>query len=355
VCFVARTNSDLLANKGGGTKEKAPLIKFSPTVGIVAEYYEPQSGCRFKTALVDYAKRVENEFTLEEEKRKLYVAATRAECKLIFTGFAKGGKVKDNSYLNWIIDNVQQPPSLRSSPFTEGGNASLSEGGARRAEGADNNIDIKQIDANIAAEYSRQILTTIPKKLTATQIGTTTTPIDNTEEDEKAEPTIFPRNPSFHGERRFTAKKRGDAYHKAMELIDFYVRDFASLQSRFTPLEWNAVNSNDIDGFFRSELGRRAVNSDKIVKEYKLYTEIDLSELGADKSFIQGIADMFFYEDGEIVLVDYKTNRNTTAERLIHDYRGQLLIYKRAIEEMTGHTVKECWIYSFEIGEIKIN
>jgi ATP-dependent helicase/nuclease subunit A len=64
---------------------------------------------------------------------------------------------------------------------------------------------------------------------------------------------------------------------------------------------------------------------------------------------------MFFCEDGEIVLTDYKTNRNTTAEKLIHDYKGQLSVYKRAIEEMTGLKVKECWIYSFEKGAVLIH
>jgi len=117
-------------------------------------------------------------------------------------------------------------------------------------------------------------------------------------------------------------------------------------------MEYKAIDLNDIDRFFMSELGQRAVNSDKIVKEYKLYTEVKLHDDFDDMSFIQGIADMFFYEDNQIVLVDYKTNRNTTAQKLIHDYKGQLDIYKSAIEQMTGHTVKECWIYSFEIGGI---
>jgi hypothetical protein len=29
-------------------------------------------------------------------------------------------------------------------------------------------------------------------------------------------------------------------------------------------------------------------------------------------------------------------------------------VYKRAIEQMTGMTVKECWIYSFEMGQIRV-
>jgi len=149
-----------------------------------------------------------------------------------------------------------------------------------------------------------------------------------------------------------------------MELLDFskgdYPKQLQNLQPRFTPIEYKAVNPCDIDGFFKSELGQRAINSKKVVKEFKLYTEIGLEQLGITDDcrlstvncFVQGIADMFFYENGEIVLIDYKTNRNTSSEKLAHDYRGQLTVYKKAIEEMTGVRVAECWIYSFEKGAI---
>ena len=63
---------------------------------------------------------------------------------------------------------------------------------------------------------------------------------------------------------------------------------------------------------------------------------------------------MFFVEDGEIVLVDYKTNRNVTAEQLADEYRGQLEIYARALSEATGMRVKEKLLYSFDLGEVPV-
>ena len=68
-----------------------------------------------------------------------------------------------------------------------------------------------------------------------------------------------------------------------------------------------------------------------------------------DLSFVQGVADMFFEEEGKLVLVDYKTNRHTTSEKLIQEYKGQLEIYKKALEEMTGKEVKECELFSFTL------
>lgn len=33
------------------------------------------------------------------------------------------------------------------------------------------------------------------------------------------------------------------------------------------------------------------------------------------------------------------------------EYRGQLLIYRKALEEMLGEKVAECFIYSFSLGK----
>jgi ATP-dependent helicase/nuclease subunit A len=136
------------------------------------------------------------------------------------------------------------------------------------------------------------------------------------------------------------------------------------LKNRFTEEEFSVVEPEKIAAFFTSQLGQRAAASPKIQKEFKLCTEINISELGypgkfdvvyEEKPFVQGIADMFFYEDGEIILVDYKTNRNTAGNELVRQYKKQLEIYARAIEEMTGVKVREKWIYSFELGGISVS
>jgi ATP-dependent helicase/nuclease subunit A len=380
VCFVARVNQECNFREGGGVARKPPLMRFDKVAGIVADNFDFDNLCRFKTLHSDYANRLNRELTIEEEMRKLYVAATRAEYKLIFTGFSTGGRVKSGSYAEWLEDNIQYTVEN----FVESVESVESIENAESTEDIKSAESIKiaadEITANINAVYSRAVLGTIPRKLTATQVAEGFGGLSGNEHDE---PTIFPRNPSFRGEGRLTGKKRGDAYHKARELIEFggngYAEQLKRLEHRFTPLEYKAVNPCDIVGFFESDLGKRAVNSEKVCKEYELYTEIGLVELGVSieslptaatanvkppavgqspphlgscSAFIQGIADMFFYEDGEIVLVDYKTNRGVAAEKLAQDYRGQLSVYKKAIEEMTGGKVKECWIYSFEQGAI---
>ena len=66
---------------------------------------------------------------------------------------------------------------------------------------------------------------------------------------------------------------------------------------------------------------------------------------------IQGIIDAFFYEEDEIVIVDYKTDRIFRGEELAERYRAQLVYYGKALEMMTGKKVKERLIYSFTLGK----
>ena len=50
-----------------------------------------------------------------------------------------------------------------------------------------------------------------------------------------------------------------------------------------------------------------------------------------DLVLVQGIIDLFFIEDGKIVLVDYKTDRVKSKQELLDRYKAQLLLYEEAI------------------------
>ena len=68
---------------------------------------------------------------------------------------------------------------------------------------------------------------------------------------------------------------------------------------------------------------------------------------------IQGIIDAYFEEDGELVLVDYKTDyvERGQGQSLAERYQIQLNYYARALEQLTGKQVREKIIYSFSLGE----
>ena len=70
-----------------------------------------------------------------------------------------------------------------------------------------------------------------------------------------------------------------------------------------------------------------------------------------DTLLVQGIIDVFFVEDGGIVLLDYKTDRVSSAQELINRYQIQLQLYGRALERSLNLPVKEILIYSFALEE----
>ena len=70
---------------------------------------------------------------------------------------------------------------------------------------------------------------------------------------------------------------------------------------------------------------------------------------------VQGIIDVFFEEDGEIVLLDYKTDVIESPEELAERYRVQLDYYEEALARLTGKKVKERILYSFFLGrEVRV-
>ena len=67
---------------------------------------------------------------------------------------------------------------------------------------------------------------------------------------------------------------------------------------------------------------------------------------------IQGIIDVYWIEDGEAVILDYKTDRVNSSERLIDLYKTQLDYYAEALSRLEKKPVAEIMIYSFSLGKV---
>lgn len=66
---------------------------------------------------------------------------------------------------------------------------------------------------------------------------------------------------------------------------------------------------------------------------------------------MQGVVDCAFVEEGELVIVDYKTDRVRDIRALADRYSDQLNVYRRAMALSKGMPVKACILYSFPLGE----
>lgn len=215
------------------------------------------------------------------------------------------------------------------------------------------------------------------------------------EKDEAAfhtfeEKEVVPYIPGFRREQeKVSGAVRGSAFHRVMELLDFtYVfiesgqfekcpGDYETYRKRLDAerlkkrleefLQWEtislrlteeyakAVSLPKILNFLEQELAYRmwrAQEQGLLYREQPFVLGIDAKRLDQDlpegeKVLIQGIIDVFFIEDGEIVLLDYKTDVIDSLEALWNRYNVQIQYYEEALTKLMQMPVKERILYSF--------
>ena len=128
--------------------------------------------------------------------------------------------------------------------------------------------------------------------------------------------------------------------------------------------EAETIKINWIVKFIQSDIFKEiyiANKSEKLFKEKAIDYNIKLKNLFKDenisedeKIMVVGIIDLFFEnEDGEIILLDYKTDYVTkeNLEEVKARYKVQLDLYKSAIEDISGKKVAKKGLYLFGINE----
>ncbi len=179
--------------------------------------------------------------------------------------------------------------------------------------------------------------------------------------------SVFGRKPQAlqSEEDVLTGAQWGTLMHEAMQWLPLAQYTQASLtkeldalvtKGTFTEEERNLLSDTSLYKFFSSDLGKRLINAKRIERElpFSMLFEgkrvYDTLEDG-ENLFLQGIIDTAFEEDGEWVLVDFKTDRVKSGEDLIKRYKIQMDLYKEALQRLTGMPVKACYIYSFRLHD----
>ena len=179
--------------------------------------------------------------------------------------------------------------------------------------------------------------------------------------------SVFGRKPQAlqSEEDVLTGAQWGTLMHEAMQWLPLVKYTQASLtkeldalvtKGTFTEEERNLLSDTSLYKFFSSDLGKRLINAKRIERElpFSMLFEgkrvYDTLEDG-ENLFLQGIIDTAFEEDGEWILVDYKTDRVKSGEDLIKRYKIQMDLYKEALQRLTGMPVKACYIYSFRLHD----
>ncbi|MBQ6162869.1 MAG: helicase-exonuclease AddAB subunit AddA [Clostridia bacterium] len=347
-------------------------------------------------AAVKWKKR---EDAVTEEIRLLYVALTRAVYRLVIFGSVSDldkkageaaamlpssgkpityGVLKSSDWLTVLLGALMRHPDaerLRSAAQFEGETAECDAGVRfsffvkRKAEDvpeaeekrAASTIDRKPFSAAEYDELRRRIeyvyphneLRGLPAKITASGFTGRETSFEN----------LTLSQPAFLASAGVTGAARGTAYHKTLQYCDYagVLADPDGEKRRLvergllSSADASLVDMKKIASFASSSVGRRAAAAEKTFRElefrllmpvYELYPDVTSSE----KILVQGVADLVFFEPEGAVIVDYKTDAHAGSKELAERYRGQLRIYKKAVEKMFGVNVKETVLFSLNAG-----
>ena len=391
----------------------APVL-VDQNLGIAVDYVDLERRTKTPTIIKGaMARRIVRE-SIAEEERLLYVAMTRAREKLIITGVVKDAdKTLDKyrgraeqlvadgilsfadsenikNYLDMIMPVCLMDSDKLKGSFKvmvdDGENswADVSEAGEMVDEikeaASDKNLTV-QTETSVSYPLLDELPEYVPDdnaagrmKLTVSQLKAMQAEDDSEENaymDESVKAalkkeacdetnSIIPKFISGE-EVKLAANERGSAYHRVMECLDYSVSvnldgvkaDINRMleTGKMNELQVKSVNPWDINTFVQSDIGKRAAsaaNSGRARREQPFVFEYE-------GQLIQGIIDMYFEEYGELVLIDYKTdrvNKSTAGEQeLVKRYAIQLDYYAKALAQLTGKCVKEKIIYSFALGK----
>ena len=382
-----------------------------PEWGVGLDAVDLQRRTKIPTFL---KKTIQQEIKLEnlgEELRVLYVALTRAKEKLILVGCPSQKQLKEvsedgmlcqkavrradgevlpfytligaNSYLHWVVPALMGEDAPvhcwiigRTEMEEEEEIEQRSELLARDvlehwATGTVYDAKLREhLEVQSQYHYPYAEEQKLKLKFTVSELKKRAYLQEESGETVYEEPEVVPLIPQFLQEEEvLTGASRGSAYHKLLELLNYELSyDENSLTAMMEELQKErklsdemvqCIRKADILRFLNSDSGRRmqaAAKRKQLSKEQPFVLGIDAKEIypdikGDERILVQGIIDVYFEEDGELVVLDYKTDNVRSAKELRDRYHAQLDYYAQALEQLLQKKVKEKIIYSFTLGE----
>ncbi|MBF1256068.1 MAG: UvrD-helicase domain-containing protein, partial [Stomatobaculum longum] len=368
-------------------------ILYDEKLGIAADavdYDLHAKGGTAKKAAFAWHLRTE---ALGEELRVLYVAMTRAKEKLILVaGFKEGteplpdGESSDeplctaelrsaNSYLEWILMAMARDKALcRIVPrkvSSEAAAREILETGEkvlrlreelRKAEETPPTETEVARFAPLMKPYAHAEDVRLQVKWSASELKRL-----REEREEGLSAPLFSL-PQDGGSE--VAARRGTAYHKLFERIDFTrswteegLRDFLKELAETGALpeeDGTLIALPPVIRFLQSALAARLASAQRAGTLHRETSfvmaiparEADPSRQSEEPVVVQGVIDAWFEEVGQLVVLDYKTDKATEEAHYREKYTAQLSLYARALAMTEEKTVAEKLIYSTARGEV---
>jgi len=361
----------LADNAHGWAGRDAPPVLAHETLGLGMRITDAQRGVDWPTLpwrAIQKKKKLEE---LSEQLRVLYVAMTRAKERLIMTcGLKDAERLLTRLEADKSVPISPRVLATASNPAQWLLRAAVCDGGrtidlkvVKASEGvieqtvqetpahAADPALTEALAAKLSWTYPYAGAVGLPSKLTATEVKGLETPSDP--EAMEAVPSRKKkfRAPDFgKADRPLSGSDRGTAAHLVMQHIDFTkTGDRATITAEIERLrqqrfledrQADAVDPEDILSFFRSDIGRRTLAADHVMREFRFSLLcparrwFEASPEG-EQILLQGAVDLCIEERGALTVIDFKTDAGIEPER----YAGQLRTYAYAMERITGKPV----------------
>lgn len=346
---------------------------------------------------------------LEEEKRLLYVAMTRARDRLIITAktddiaklklssekkhsgtFKTYGKYAMSYYdfliltlsdgqLKSLFSRVEESTDdavLKCYCVKADGKPSARKDISDKATAIDEGLVSELSEALKAAKSTSPYKSPLSRAAAKISVSRLKKGLLDEEEAVSMETVLKPMPKFMQGLEKADAAERGTAAHTFMQFCSF-----ENLENKGAAFEADRllelgfidkrmreiIDLTILDDFVKSKLYSDMKRAPKLYRERRFNLKLSASEFTENPSpllrdefiLVQGVSDLYFEgDDGNITLVDFKTDKVSEAdgEKVLKErHSAQLGYYKRAIEEITGKNVSRVYVYSFALGrEIKL-
>ena len=363
-------------------------VLIHPELGLGAKVYDASRRLEYPGLARNAIKQRLRREMLSEEMRLLYVALTRARERLFVTAAVKDPEKKMQSMMLQCTSPMSPEVLIGAQSMADWMiYAQLCSGGdtfklslvsaAEAAAAQDDETElphaapdaalVERLRRSLAFSYPHEAAAHLPSKVTATELK-------HLEPGDGEAASIAPksqsrfRTPRLGDDRPLTPTQRGSAAHTLLQHVDYAktgsetaLREELSRlteQKFLTPRQAESVDLGCILRLFASPIGRRIMNAGRLWREFKFSLLCPAEKFfpgGEGESvLLQGVIDCMIEENGEITIIDYKTDRVRGGEALerARSYAKQLEAYAYAAQRMTGRPVRECVLYFLYSGEI---
>ena len=338
-----------------------------------------ESGSMAKWLMLALAEDIKRRYGKEAESEEVIEAAEAAVVAIVAEAAGNAGNAEDAKHTEGTVESINDKLITKINKNA----ANIGENDNANIDTDDDIVDslVEELRERFTYVYPHSIAPELPSKLTATGLKGYYTEAESDSEAGKADFLVlkdftakakqalhtFKRPQFIEKETGLTPAERGTAMHLTMQLIDFdKCSSKAGVEGEvcrlvdsgmLTAEQSNVIETEKITAFFAADIGKRITKADFVKREFRFILLSPAERFyrggGEDKILLQGMVDCFFEENGQLTVIDFKTDYVTaqTVDEKKEQYTPQLAIYSEALERITGKPVKERVIHFFSIDQ----